>query len=107
MQLSTHIICVLKLHFIAHKSVSLFSMRSVYTLSFDHLHKVGVRATMDSELDEQISVIKFLVLEGENLATFSKVAEFLSQSSFYSWVSQIKKGRTSVDKSRPGRPLRQ
>ena len=65
MQLPSHIMYRQKLHFIAYKSVSLFSMINVYTLSFEHLKKVGVRATMDSRLEEQISVIKFLHLEGE------------------------------------------
>ena len=51
MQLLTHIIHKRKLHFIAYESVSLFSMRSVYTRSFEHLNKAGVRATMDSELE--------------------------------------------------------
>ena len=63
-QLPTHIIHRWKLHFMAYKLVSLFSMRIVYTQSFEHLNKVGVRATMDSKLEEQKSVIKFLLLEG-------------------------------------------
>ena len=48
MQLSTCIIHERKLHFNAYKSVSLFSMRSIYTYSFGHLNKVDVRAIMDS-----------------------------------------------------------
>ena len=57
MQLPTHIIHVQKLHFIDGKLVSLFSISSVYTQSFEHLNKVGVRATMDSKLEEQRSVL--------------------------------------------------
>ena len=40
-------------------------MKSVYTQSFEHLNKVGVRATLDSKLQEQRSVLKFLLLESE------------------------------------------
>ena len=54
-----------KQHFIAYKSVSLFSLRSVYTQSFEHLNIVGIRATMDSRLEEQRSVIKLLLSEDE------------------------------------------
>ena len=35
------------------------------TPSFEHLNKVGVRAAMDSNLEEQRSIIKFLLLDGE------------------------------------------
>ena len=65
MQLPTYIIHERKLNFIAYKSVSLFSVRSVYTRSSEHLNKVGIRATMRSKPEEQISVIKFLLSEGE------------------------------------------
>ena len=41
-----------KLHFIAYRSAILFSKRSVCTRSFQHLNKVGVRATIDSRLEE-------------------------------------------------------
>ena len=61
----THSIHEQKLYFIAYKSVGLFSVRSVYTQSFEHLNKLGVRATMDSKLEEQRTVINSLVLEGE------------------------------------------
>ena len=44
---------------------NLFSVRSVYTLSFERLNKVDVRSTMNSMLEEQRSVIKFLLLEDE------------------------------------------
>ena len=40
-------------------------MRCVFIQSFEHLNKVGVRATMDSKIEEQRSVIKFLLLEVE------------------------------------------
>ena len=53
----------IKLHFIAYKLVSLFSMRSMYTQSFEHLNKVGAMATMDSKLEEQRSVIGILHTE--------------------------------------------
>ena len=33
--------------------------------SFEHLDKVGVRATMEAKLEEQRFVIKFLPLDGE------------------------------------------
>ena len=46
-QLPTHIIHKRKLH----KLVCLFSMRKD-ARSFAHLNKVGVRATMDSKLEE-------------------------------------------------------
>ena len=46
-QLPTHIIHEQKLCFIIFKSVNLFSVRNVYTQSFEHLNKVAVRA-MDS-----------------------------------------------------------
>ena len=65
MQLPTHIIHERKQHFITYKSVSLFSMRNIYTQSFEFLNKVDVRATMDSKQQEQRSVIKFLLLDGE------------------------------------------
>ena len=64
-QLPTHIIHERKLHFIAYKPVSLFSMRKVCTRSSESLNKVGVRAAMDSKLEEQRSVIKSMFLEGE------------------------------------------
>ena len=57
-QLPKHIIHEQK---IADKSVSLFSMRNVYTQCFEHLNKLGVRATMDYKLEKQRSVIKFLL----------------------------------------------
>ena len=58
-QLPTCIIHEQKLHFIHYKSVSLFSMRTVFTQSFEHLNKVSARATMDSK--EHRSEIKFLL----------------------------------------------
>ena len=64
-QLPTHFIHERKQHFIAYKSVSLFLMRSVYTRSFEHVNKEGIRDTMDSKLEEQRSIIKFLFLEGD------------------------------------------
>ena len=50
--------------FFAYISVSFFLMRSAYTRSLEHLNKAGVRATLDSKLEEQRSVIKFLLFEG-------------------------------------------
>ena len=42
----------------------------------DHLNEVGVRAAIDSKLEEHRSVIKVLRLEGKKkLATFFKVAK--------------------------------
>ena len=46
-----------KLHLITYKLVRLFSTRSVFIKSFEHLNKVGVSATMDPKLEEQRSVI--------------------------------------------------
>ena len=60
------------LYFIDYKLVKIFSMKSVYTRSFEHLNKVSVRAPMDYKLEEQKSIITFLLLEDENLATFFK-----------------------------------
>ena len=37
----------------------------MFTRSFEHLNKVDVRDTMDSRLEKQRYVIKFLRLEGE------------------------------------------
>ena len=108
-QLPTCIIHEQKLHFIPYKSASLFSVRTVFTQSFEHLNKVSARATMNSK--EHSSVIKFLLLKGEKPCyifqrlqkSFSKAC--LACSTFYSLVSQIREGRTSVkDKPRPGRP---
>ena len=42
-RLSTDIKHEQKLHFVAYKLVSLFSVRSMYTQSFEHLNKVVVR----------------------------------------------------------------
>ena len=53
-QLPTNIILKRKLLFIAYKSASIFLMRSVSTRSFEHLNKVGIRATMDSKVEAQI-----------------------------------------------------
>ena len=100
-QLPTHI------HFMTFKLVSLFSVRNMYTPSFEHLNKVGVRATMDSKLEEQRSIIKPLLLEGEKPChsfqrlkkMFSKAC--ISHSPFYSWVSQFKEGRIRV-RDKPG-----
>ena len=71
-QLPIHIIHEQKLHFISYKSVCLFSMRNVYTQSFEYLNMVGIRAIMDAKLEEQRSIIKFLLLEGEKSAKFFK-----------------------------------
>ena len=55
-------------------------MRSV-KICFEHLNKLGVRATMDSKLEEHRSVIQFLFLEGKKtLLHFSKVAEKFFES---------------------------
>ena len=76
-QIPAHIIHEQKLHFIAYKSVSLFSVRSTYTRSFEHLNKVGVGATMKSKLQEQRSVIQFLLLEGgKPCHIFQRLQEF-------------------------------
>ena len=87
-----------------------FWTRSVYTRNFEHLNKVGVRAT----IEKQRSVIKFLLLllEGEipchifqrlQKVFFSKVS--ISCSTFYFWVLKFTEGRTSVrDKPSPGKP---
>ena len=64
MQLPIHIIHERKLHFIAYKSAISFLMRNVFTRSFEHLNKIGVRVSI--KLEEQRSVIKSLLLEGEN-----------------------------------------
>ena len=94
-----------KLHFIDGKLVSLFSICSVYTQSFEHLNKVGVRATMDSKLEEQRSVlIKILLLKGEKPShSFQRLQKSFSitcicQSIFYSWVSHLREGRTKGEK---------
>ena len=77
LQLFTHSIYEQKLHFITYKSVSLFAIRCMYTQSFEHLNKVGLRATMDSELEEQRS--KFLLLEDEKLChIFQRLQKSLS-----------------------------
>ena len=106
MQLPKNIVHEGKLHFISYKSVSLFSKSNVYTQNFEHLNKIGVRATMDSKLEEQISVIQFLQpchIFQSLQKSFSKAC--ISSSTFYSWVSQFREGRTSMrDKPRPGRP---
>ena len=60
-QLLTHIIHVRKLHTF-YRLFSLFAMRSV---PFEYLNKVGVWAVMDPKLQEQRSIIKCLLLEGE------------------------------------------
>ena len=94
-QLPTHIIYERKLHFVAYKSVRLFSVRSVYTRRFEHLNKVGVRATTDAKLEKQRAVIKFLLLEVKKPChifqrlqkSFSKARIF--RSTFYSWVLQF------------------
>ena len=82
----------------------------MYTQSFEHFNKVGVRATMDSKLEGQRSVIKFRHLEGEKPChIFQRVQKSVSKaciscSTFYSWVSQFREGSTSMrDKLRPGR----
>ena len=43
----------------------------MYTESFGHLNKTGVRATMASKLEEQRSVIKFQLLTFTTLWAFS------------------------------------
>ena len=63
-----------------------------------------------TKLEEQRSLIKFLLLEGEKLrhifqrlqTSFSKAC--ISFSTFYSWVSQLREDMTSMrEKLRPGR----
>ena len=83
----------------------------MYTGSFEHLNKLGVRATMESTLEEQRSVIKILLLEGEKPChIFQRLQKSFSKgciprSIFYSWVSRFREGRTSTrDQPRPGRP---
>ena len=49
-QLLTHMAHEQNLYFIAYKLVSLFSMESLYTRSFEYLNKVDIRATVDSNL---------------------------------------------------------
>ena len=57
---------------------------------------------MDSKLGEQRSVIKLLLLEGEKPChIYQRLQKIFSKacvccSTFYSWVSQFKKGRTNV-----------
>ena len=53
-QLPTHIRHEQKVHGISYESVNLFSMKSVFAQSFEHLNKVhvGVKATMESKLEE-------------------------------------------------------
>ena len=46
-----HVIHEQNPYFFAYKSVSI-SMKSIYTRKFDHLKKIGVRATKDSKLAE-------------------------------------------------------
>ena len=65
-QLPTHILHERKLHFIAYKSIRVFSIRSVHARSFELLNKVDFRATADSKLEEQsFCNKKNLLLEGE------------------------------------------
>ena len=92
---------------------SVFLMRSVYTQNFEHLNKVGIWATMDSKLEEQRAVIKFLLLEGERPCQFfqrlqtSFCKACISPSTFYSWDSQCREVRATLkDKPRPGRPTK-
>ena len=47
-------------------------MRSVYTQNSEHLNKLGVRATMDSKLEEQRSVLNACFQRVKNLASFFK-----------------------------------
>ena len=90
MQLPTHIIQERKLHFIAYELFNLFSMIPVNTQRFKHLNKVDVWANIDSELEEQRSVIRFLISEGKNpfhiFKSCRKVFKSLriSRSTFYS-----------------------
>ena len=53
------------IRFIAYNAVILFSMRSAYTRRFEQLNKICDEATMDSKLEEQRPVIKFLLSESE------------------------------------------
>ena len=81
------------LHFITYKSVSLFLFRSVYAQSFEHLNTVGVRATME----EQRSVIKFLLLEGEiPCHIFQRLQKCFLKPAFHSWVSQFREGSSDL-----------
>ena len=77
--------------------------------SAEHLNKVGIRATMDSLLEEQRSVIKFLFLEGEKYChIFQRLQQILSKacisrSTFNSWILQFREDKTSVrEKPWPG-----
>ena len=66
---------------------------------------------MELELEEQRSVVKFLLLEGKKPChifqrlqkSFSKACVY--RPTFYSWDSQFREGRTCVrDKPWPARP---
>ena len=77
--------------------------------SAEHLNKVGIRATVDSMLEEQRSVIKFLFLEGEKYChIFQRLQQILSKacisrSTFNSWILQFREDKTSVrEKPWPG-----
>ena len=78
----------------------------MYTERCDHSKKIGGRATMDSKLEDQRSIIKFLLLGGEKpcnifqrlQTSFSKTCMF--RSTVYRWV-KVKGGQ---DKPRPERP---
>ena len=50
-----------------HVQLTAHSMRRVFTLTFEHFNKVAIRATMDSKLDEQRTVIQILNLDCKNL----------------------------------------
>jgi transposase len=72
---------------------------------------IDVSSIMDSLLEEQRSVIMFLVAEGEKPChIFQRLKKgfsdkCVSRSTFYNCVSQFREGRTSVcDRPRTGRP---
>ena len=54
-----HILYMSENYILSPMNRSVFLTRSVYTRSFEHLNKVWVRATMDCNMEEQRSVIKF------------------------------------------------
>jgi transposase len=83
----------------------------VYTQFFALRYMIGVSSIMDSLLEEQRSIINFLVAEGEKPChIFQRLTKIfsdkcVSRSTFYNWVSQFREDRTNVcDRPRTGRP---
>ena len=65
--------------------------------SFEHLNKLGIGATIDYKLEEQISVIQVLVLH-DNAPIYSRNYQLFQRGAIVEWLEILGYGRESRQK---------